>query len=92
MPRIGERSHSLRSRSQCKRAHLQSHSTRRPTRMASSGQLMAHGSGLLLPRFDSIPLVHRLVADDRLAVMLAKTLVGLDIAVPAFRRDQQQPL
>ena len=32
---------------------------------------MAQGSGLVLPRFGAVPVVHRLVADDRLAVMLA---------------------
>jgi hypothetical protein len=41
---------------------------------------MAQGSGLVLPRLDSVPLVHRLVADDTLAVTLAKSLVELDIA------------
>jgi hypothetical protein len=43
---------------------------------------MAPGSGLAIPRLDGIPLVHRLVADDRLAVLLAKSLVELDIAPP----------
>jgi hypothetical protein len=50
--------------------------------MATSGQLMAQGGNLLFPRLAAIPLSHRLVADDRLAVMLAKSLVELDIAVP----------
>jgi hypothetical protein len=44
--------------------------------------LMAQGGGLLLPRLGAIPLVHRLVADDRLAVTLAKALAELGIAVP----------
>jgi hypothetical protein len=43
---------------------------------------MAQGAGLLLPRLAGVPLIHRVVADDRLAVMLAKSLVELDIAVP----------
>jgi hypothetical protein len=43
---------------------------------------MAKGAGLLLPRLTGVPLIHRVVADDRLAVMLAKSLVELDIAVP----------
>ena len=43
---------------------------------------MAQGSGLVIPRLDAVPVVHRLVADDRLAVMLAKALLELDIAVP----------
>ena len=51
-------------------------------RLASTGQLMAQGGGLVLPRLDTIPLVHRLVADDTLAVMLAGSLVELGIAVP----------
>ena len=42
---------------------------------------MAQGGGLLLPRFGTVPVMHRLVADDRLAVMLAKALLELDIAV-----------
>jgi hypothetical protein len=64
------------------RSRLQPHATRRPARLASSGQLMAKGAGLLLPRLTGVPLIHRVVADDRLAVMLAKSLVELDIAVP----------
>jgi hypothetical protein len=44
--------------------------------------LMAKGTGLLLPRLDSVPVIHRVVADDRLAVMLVKSLVELDIAAP----------
>jgi hypothetical protein len=43
---------------------------------------MAQGTGLLLPRLAGIPLIHRVVADDRLAVMLAKALAELDIAIP----------
>jgi len=82
MPGTATCRRSLRCRSRGQRAHLQPHRTRRPTRLASSGQLMAQGSGLLIPRLGSVPLVHRLVADDRLAVFLAKSLVELDIAVP----------
>jgi hypothetical protein len=44
---------------------------------------MAAGGGLVIPRLDGIPLVHRLVADDTLAVTLAKSLVELNIAVAA---------
>jgi hypothetical protein len=43
---------------------------------------MAQGAGLLLPRLTGVPLIHRVVADDHLAVMLAKSLVELDIGVP----------
>jgi hypothetical protein len=60
--------------------------------MASTCQLMAPGTGLLIPRLDGIPLIHRLVADDPLAVMLAETLVELDIAVPGgWKRAEHDP-
>jgi hypothetical protein len=60
--------------------------------MASSGQLMTHGSGLLLPRLGATPLVHRLIADDRLAVMLAIALLDLDIALPGdWQRAERDP-
>ena len=40
----------------------------------------------------AVPLIHRLVADDRLAVMLAKSLVELDIAVPGdWKRAERDP-
>jgi hypothetical protein len=55
-------------RSRCKRSHPQPHATRRPTRLASSSQLMALGCGLVLPRLGTVPLVQRLVADDRLYI------------------------
>ncbi len=42
---------------------------------------MGQGSGLALPRLDCIPMVHRLVADDTLAVLLAKSFVDLNIAI-----------
>ncbi len=82
MPTTANHGRIICRRSRRKRSHLQSHATRRPTRLAASGQLMAQGSGLLLPRLAGVPLIHRMVADDRLAVMLAKSLVELDIAVP----------
>ena len=78
MPRPGTYSLSPRRRSRGQRSYLQPHATRRSTRLASSGQLMAQGSGLVLPRFGTVPLMHRLVADDRLAVMLAKALATGD--------------
>ena len=92
MPRIIERCRSLRYRSQRERPHQQSHTRRRTTRLASSGQLMAQGSGLVLPRLNAVPVVQRLVADDRLAVMLAKALLELDIAAPRdWKRAEHDP-
>jgi len=83
---------SLRCRSRGQRSHLQPRTNRRPTRLASSGQLMAQESGLLIPRLDAVPLIHRLVADDRQAVMLAKALLELDIAVPGdWKRAERDP-
>jgi hypothetical protein len=53
---------------------------------------MAQGSGLVIPRLDAVPLIHQLVADDRLAVMLAKALVELDIAVPGdWNKAERDP-
>src|SRR5271157_2385762 len=82
MPGTATSRRSLRCRSRGQRSHLQPHATRRPARLATSGQLMAQGAGLLLPRLTGVPLIHRVVADDRMAVMLAKALAELDIAVP----------
>ena len=92
MPGMAASRFSLRCRSRSKRSFVQPHTTRRPTRMASSSQLMAQGRGLLIPRLDGVPLVHRLVADDRPAVELAKALLELDIAVPGdWKRAEQDP-
>jgi len=53
---------------------------------------MAQGSGLVLPRLGTVPKLHRLVADDRLAVMLAKALLELDIAFPGdWNRAEHDP-
>ena len=61
--------------------------------MASSGQLMAHGSGLLIPRLGAVPMIQRLVSDDRLAVMLAQALLELDIATPGdWKRAEHNPI
>jgi hypothetical protein len=60
--------------------------------MASSGQLMAQGAGLLLPRLTGVPLIHRVVADDRPAVALAKSLLELDIAIPGdWQKAEHDP-
>ena len=62
------------------------------TRLATAGQLMAKLPGSLLPRLPGVPPIHRMVADDRLAVMLAKSLVELDIAVPGdWKRAECDP-
>jgi hypothetical protein len=53
---------------------------------------MAQGAGLLIPRLTGVSPIHRAVADDRLAVMLAKSLVELDIAVPGdWKRAECDP-
>jgi len=82
MPGIATCRHSLRCRNRGERSSPQLHATRRPARLASSHQLMGQGRGFLLARLDAVPLVHRLVADDHLAVILSKSLVELGIAVP----------
>jgi hypothetical protein len=92
MPRVNSSSRSLHRRSQCDRPHLQPHATRRTARLASSGQLMAQGCGLVLPRLGTVPAMHRLVADDRLAVMLAMALLEMDIAVPGdWKKAEHDP-
>jgi hypothetical protein len=91
MPTPAKHSRIIRYRSRRQCSHLQPHATRRPSRLASAGQLMAQGASLL-PRLAGIPLIHRVVADDRLAVMLAKSLVELDIAVPGdWKRAECDP-
>jgi len=92
MPTTASHGRVIRYRSRGQRAHLQPHATRRPTRLPTSGQLMAQGAGLLLPRLTGVPLIHRVVADDRLAVMLAKSVVELDIAAPEdWKRAEYDP-
>jgi len=82
MPRTEKPRSTVCHRSRGQRSYLQPHAPRRAGRLASSGQLMAQGCGLVLPRLGTVPVMHRLVADDRLAVMLAMALLELDIAVP----------
>lgn len=81
MPRNDTHRGALRGSSRRERARLQPHFTRCATRLASAHQLMAQGSSLVLPKLNGVQMVHRLVADDTLAVMLAKSLLELDIAV-----------
>jgi hypothetical protein len=53
---------------------------------------MAQGSGLVIPRLNAVPLIHRLVADDRLAVILAKAFLELNIAVRGdWKRADHDP-
>ena len=92
MPTPAKHSRIIRRRSRRQHAHSQPRATRRPTRLASPGQLMAQGASLLLPRLAGVPLIHRVVADDRLAVMLAKSLVEQDIAVPGdWKKTEGDP-
>jgi len=81
MPTPAKHSRIVHCRSRRQLSRLQRHATRCPARLAAAGELMAQGAGLL-PRLAGMPPIHRVVADDRLAVMLAKSLVELDIAVP----------
>jgi hypothetical protein len=62
MPGMATHRRSLRCRRPGKRSHLQAHAARPPTRLASSGQLMAQGGSLLLPQLAAVPLIHRVVA------------------------------
>lgn len=92
MPGTDPRLRSLRGRRGRERAHLQSHATRRATRLAAAGKLMAQGGGLAIPKLDGVPPVHRLVADDTLAVLLAKSLVELNIsAAEDWGRAEHDP-
>jgi hypothetical protein len=91
MPTPTKHGRLIRRRSRYQRAHLQPHAARRPSRLAAAGQLMAQGTGLL-PRLAGVPPIHRVVADDRMAVMLAKSLVALDIAVPEdWKKAEHDP-
>ena len=82
MPTPANHGSIIRQRSRRERLRVQPHATHRPTRLATAGQLMPQGTGPLLPRLAGVPPIHRVVADDRLSVMLAQSLVELDIAVP----------
>ena len=92
MPTPAKHSRIVRCRSRRQRSRLQPHAAHRPSRLAAAGQLMAQGAGLLLPRLAGVPPIHRMVADDRLAVALAKSLVELDIGVPGdWKRAECDP-
>lgn len=92
MPGTDTRLRSLRSRGGRERERLQPHAARCATRLTSTRKLMAQGSGLMIPKLDGIPPVHRLVADDTLAVLLAKSLVELNIsAAEDWSRAEHDP-
>jgi len=91
MPAPAKHSRIVHRRSRRQHSHTQRHATRCPARLAAAGELMAQGAGLL-PQLAGIPPIHRMVADDRLAVMLAKSLVELDIAIPGdWKRAEGDP-
>jgi hypothetical protein len=53
---------------------------------------MAPGGGFSLPRLAGVPTTQRLIADDRLAVALAESLVKLDIAAPDdWKKAERDP-
>ena len=81
MPTPAKHSRVIRCRRRRQHSQTEWHATRCPARLASAGELMGRGGGLL-PLLAGIPPIHRIVADDRLAVMLAKSFVDLDIAAP----------
>jgi hypothetical protein len=92
MPTPAKHGRIVRRRRRRQHSQLQPHATRSPAKLAAAGELMARGTGLLLPRLAGVPVIHRVVADDRLAVMLAKSLVDLDIAVPGdWKRAEADP-
>jgi len=92
MPGLATSRLSLRCRRRGNHPHLQPHAARCSSRLASAGQLMGSGTGLLIPRLDGVSLIHRLIADDRSAVMLAETLVELDVGTPGdWKRAEHDP-
>ena len=80
MPKPATHSRIVRRRRRGKRSQFRPHASRSAARLASAGLLMAPGGGFQLPRLDAVPLTHRLVADDGMAVALAKSLVETDIS------------
>ncbi len=91
MPAPAKHIRIVRQRRRLQHSHTERHAACCPTGLAAAGQLMAQGAGLL-PRLAGAPPIHRVVADDRLAVMLAKALVELNIAVPEdWKRAEHDP-
>ncbi len=92
MPGMATSRRIVRCRRRSRRLHHQHRTTRRPARLASSPQLMGQGRSLQIPRLDTVPRVQRLVANDRLAVVLARALVELDIGSSGdWRRAECDP-
>ena len=81
MPGSSARSRPIQRSSRGDRPRLQPHAGRRPTRLAPTSLLMAPGGGFSLPQLAGVPTTQRMIADDRLAVTLAESLVKLDIAL-----------
>jgi len=53
---------------------------------------MTPGGGFSLPRLAGVPTTQRLIADDRLAVALAESLVKLEIALPDdWKKAERDP-
>ena len=89
MPGSSARSRPIQRSSRGDRPRLQPHTARGATRLASAGQLMAQGGGLSLPRLTNVPTTHPMIADDQLAVALARWLAdptGLTAARAGARR------
>ncbi len=80
MPQLANHSRIIRRRSRGKHSQFRSRTSRSSARLASAGLLMAQSGNLQLPCLNDVPLIHRLVADDGMAVVLAKSLIEMDIA------------
>src|SRR5436305_9347315 len=92
MPGSSARSRPIQRSSRGDRPRLQPHAGRRPARLAPTSLLMAPGGGFSLPQLAGIPTAQRLIADDRLAVTLAESLVKLDIASPEdWKKGEHEP-
>ena len=53
---------------------------------------MALGEGFAPPRLTNVPTTQRMIADDRLAVALAESLVQLDIGLPEdWKKAERDP-
>jgi hypothetical protein len=64
-----------------KRPLVQRNTSDSASRVVAAPDLMGSGDSLALPRLDGVPVEHSLCAGDEPSVVLAKTLLKLDIAV-----------